>query len=390
MSFAHPQESTAAAHLAAEKHPDADYYTAENLLRLAAQAWADRDQKNARKLVEKSLLLPMDAVNNRHPAVWESYMVLYNAMSDEVDAAELDSIWLDCAERLIITSPPVVVSEVKKCLRAFTSDYGLLSEEEARVFALAPEDLTVGHFHPEVPHHKLPAAILSVLDAAARYRDLCEKARRHRVPEPAPHRSVESEPADGSEPAGGSQPSGIVPQSALKSRRGKHLKSADSTFDRDIEISQNLMRKTMKALVAGDSERALNYVQRALRFDVDENWGQPAGTFGAHLMLYEEMTDEAESCACMELCWIDRVERLMESSSPTSIAEIRSIASAFANEQIDDRVTAVARLTLIADGAHFDPPVFHGVAETDLPRAMLDLAACITTYQAICEEAEEC
>jgi hypothetical protein len=150
---------------------------ADNLMAKALQRLEAGEVERARALVDRALSLPDDDREGMVPALLAGTMLLFTAISDDLESAPGDDeAWLDRAETLIGRRPREA-SEIRSHLRALLNDaYELTPSEGRRLRAL-----TRGVPLDVAPLAEVPAdiaaratAIVGILEAVIEHRRLVE------------------------------------------------------------------------------------------------------------------------------------------------------------------------------------------------------------------------
>jgi hypothetical protein len=107
---------------------------ADNLLVKAIRALTQGDQKRARGLIERAAGLPFDEHEEWQPGLWSAYMLLFEAVTDQLEASDPgDATWLDAALDVLDACGPDGALSLRRVLSAAASDWKLERRELRRV-----------------------------------------------------------------------------------------------------------------------------------------------------------------------------------------------------------------------------------------------------------------
>jgi hypothetical protein len=164
--------------LTARRIEQTPYLAARNLLTKALLRVDDR--KRAEQYVDRALQLPFDEHEGVHPAVHETHMLLYIAITDEIeDADESDSLWLDAALTTMDRCGPLARENLCEILHLVTGEYVLEPGERRKL-----RDALAGTKKTDVVLSRSggdPAAqacaIIEVLEAIVAFERIIEDSR---------------------------------------------------------------------------------------------------------------------------------------------------------------------------------------------------------------------
>lgn len=103
----------------------------------------------------------------------------------------------------------------------------------------------------------------------------------------------------------------------------------------------NLLAKALKALDAGDQERADQFVDRALQLPFNEREEAETALLCAHMMVFSMVTEAFEASAPGDSRWLDAAEAALERCGPDSredlLETLRIIAREYAVSPAEKR-----------------------------------------------------
>src|SRR5215204_5063148 len=93
----------------------------------------------------------------------------------------------------------------------------------------------------------------------------------------------------------------------------------------------NLLAKALRAVVAGDDQRARGYVHRAVQLPVDEHEEVHPGSLAASMLLFGAVTDALEACDEDDPMWLDAADQALHTAGDDGrhalLHTLRTIAS---------------------------------------------------------------
>jgi hypothetical protein len=147
---------------------------AENLLTKALRDLSQGKEPDAIRLVERACRLPYDEHEDAAPAAMAAHMLLFDAITEELEEAEEgNSVWLDAALPLLRDIGEQEQVELGHCLLAIRQDYaiepheGALIDRAAHLVPDRPELQDQGDLSAE----QLTAPVTGVLRAILAYRE---------------------------------------------------------------------------------------------------------------------------------------------------------------------------------------------------------------------------
>lgn len=153
------------------------HYGASNLLDKALRWW-EEDRARALRYVDQAVALPYDPHEESYPAALAAHLVLFEAVTDELEAASLgDSRWLDAALAVLRATTNSARFDLRDVLQTVDHDFGLETIERRRLRAAVagippmPEtrdlvDLTTA---------ELRERVVDLLDACVAYERACRE-----------------------------------------------------------------------------------------------------------------------------------------------------------------------------------------------------------------------
>lgn len=155
----------------------ASWQGAENLLTKALRKLEEGDEAATARLVERAASLPYDPHEDAAPAAIAAGMLLFMAVSDELESSdEDDSAWLDAALAVLRVETEGDRFEMRDTLAAIRQDNDLTSAETQRIEA-AVRDIPE---HPELrdmgdlPVPELAERVTGILRLVLGYRAALE------------------------------------------------------------------------------------------------------------------------------------------------------------------------------------------------------------------------
>jgi uncharacterized protein (UPF0147 family) len=146
---------------------------AANLLAKALRAVAAGDQARASDLVQRAVQLPFDEHEEVYPGPWAATLLLYQAVTDAVEAcAEDDPFWLDAADQALGTADEDGRRALLHTLRDVVTDYQVPRNEARRINDMLHHAGLLDQEHPD--RLELAAtvpAVLAVVRTVAAYLD---------------------------------------------------------------------------------------------------------------------------------------------------------------------------------------------------------------------------
>ena len=144
---------------------------ADNLLTKALRALAQGDEVRARAYVDRACRLPFDRHEETQPAAAEASMLLFLAITDELEGCDVDDdSWLAAARAAAAVVDEVGRQELWVLLRVIDQDYNL-SKVERRALRTAIEELPPGAELRDrtLSPDELGDSVMSVLKAVRAY-----------------------------------------------------------------------------------------------------------------------------------------------------------------------------------------------------------------------------
>lgn len=153
---------------ALERYSRAGHDGEQNLVDKAVDALENGDRHRARRYLGTASRLPFDHREGSHPLAWIVHMMLFNLVSDTVEAADAgDSRWLDVALDLLGERDETGRSEMRDVLATIDHDYQLVRQESRALraaIAQVPEQ-------PSLPDQTLDDTALA--ESALTILELC-------------------------------------------------------------------------------------------------------------------------------------------------------------------------------------------------------------------------
>ena len=91
--------------------------------------------------------------------------------------------------------------------------------------------------------------------------------------------------------------------------------------------ADNLLAKALRAIEAGDHERASGYIQRAVALPFDEHEQEYPGLTSAHLRLFMMVADTMDECLEDDTVWLDAALDVLGSAADEARLELRDVLS---------------------------------------------------------------
>lgn len=117
----------------------------------------------------------------------------------------------------------------------------------------------------------------------------------------------------------------------------------NARFSAQIAGAENLLTKAIRALGAGDTERAEALIQRAARMPYDEREQDSPGVRAASVLVYSLICDRFEDSDPDDLAWLDVVLQVHPGLDPLGQAEVASLVHGFVLQRAIFTLTAMER-----------------------------------------------
>lgn len=114
----------------------------------------------------------------------------------------------------------------------------------------------------------------------------------------------------------------------------------NARFSAQIAGAENLLTKAIRALGAGDADRAEALIQRAARMPYDEREQDSPGVRAASVLVYSLISDRFEASEADDLAWLDVVLQVHPGLDPLGQAEVASLVHGFVLQGAIFAVTA--------------------------------------------------
>lgn len=143
----------------------------QNLIEKALRDWgADRDRAVA--YVSRASRFPYDHEEQAFPVIWEAHMILFNAVTDAAEQADIDDAdWLDVALTVLHEADGFGRIDLADVLRTLVQDWKLSRREVTMITsACAPVPQPEDPMEPELSIDVVVERALSIVAVTARYR----------------------------------------------------------------------------------------------------------------------------------------------------------------------------------------------------------------------------
>ncbi len=117
----------------------------------------------------------------------------------------------------------------------------------------------------------------------------------------------------------------------------------NARFSAQITGAENLLTKAIRALGAGDGDRAEALIQRAARMPYDEREQDSPGVRAASVLVYSLISDRFEDSEPDDLAWLDVVVAVHPGLGPLGQAEVASLVHGFVLQTAVFTVTATEK-----------------------------------------------
>lgn len=162
--------------------------------------------------------------------------------------------------------------------------------------------------------------------------------------------------------------------------------AALSPFSRALWVcADNLLDKAVRALRAGDADRAVALVHRAASLPFDDHEGSAPAALAAHMQLFSRVIHVLEECEEGDERWLDPAVDLLRSASLAARQDVRDVLAAIDH---DYDLTPTEHRRIRTDVHEVPPaPELRDQVELTEPelaeRVMAVLSACVDYEDAL-------
>ncbi len=110
-----------------------------------------------------------------------------------------------------------------------------------------------------------------------------------------------------------------------------------------ITGAENLLTKAIRALAAGDDQRAERLMQRAAQMPYDDREEEFPGVGAASMLVYLLISDQLEACGEEDATWLDVVLRVYPGLDSLGRAQVASVVHGFVLQEAFFTVSAAER-----------------------------------------------
>jgi hypothetical protein len=138
-----------------------------------------------------------------------------------------------------------------------------------------------------------------------------------------------------------------------------------SFSEASAEASANLLAKALRRIESGEDDRAGAFILRALQLPYDDFEEMRPAPWSAHMLLFDSISDDVESCEPGDQGWLDRAESLIGRFGDPADLEIRGCLRSFRDDAFVMTGPERRRLKTLTEGIPLDAEPFATVPADD-------------------------